>query len=98
MLLRIIFIVSSYKPQEEGIFIAYTSVYGNTRKVIKELEKVLIKLDYNKVEICDLSRHDISKSIENAFRYSKLILSTTTYIVYIFPAMKGYMLKLVERK
>ena len=88
---------SSYAPEEEGILIAYTSVYGNTKKAVLELEKVLNEKGAKKVVVTDLARSDMAENVEDAFRYSKLVLATTTYNGEIFPFMREFIHELTER-
>ena len=87
---------SSYKPEDEGVLVAYTSVYGNTKKAALLLAKTLEKKGV-KVAISDLARDDMAEAVEDAFRYSKLVLATTTYNGDIFPFMKTFIDALVER-
>lgn len=87
---------SSGLPEEEGIFIAYTSVYGNTKNAVLELEQ-LLKEKGKKVVVTDLARCDWSEAVEDAFRYSKLVLATTTYNAGVFPFMKEFIHHLIER-
>ena len=87
---------SSYTPEEEGILIAYTSVYGNTKRAAVELYEKLCALGA-KVVIRDLARCDMSEAVANAFRYSKLVLATTTYNADIFPFMREFIDHLTER-
>ena len=88
---------SSYQPEEEGIVIAYTSIYGNTKKAVMELAELLRKKGCPKVVVNDLARSDMAEAIEDAFRYSKLVLATTTYNGDIFPFMKEFINHLTER-
>ena len=88
---------SSYTPEEDGILIAYTSVYGNTKKAVFELEKVLNEKGAKKVVVTDLARSDMAENVEDAFRYSKLVLATTTYNGEIFPFMREFIHELTER-
>lgn len=88
---------SSYQPEEEGIVIAYTSVYGNTKKAIQLLEEKLKGYGCPKVILYDLARCDMSQAIADAFRYSKLVLATTTYNADIFPFMRQFIEHLTER-
>lgn len=88
---------SSYVPEEEGIMIAYTSVYGNTKKAVELLEKELISKGAAKVVVNDLARCDMAEAVEDAFRYSKLVLATTTYNNDVFPFMKEFINHLTER-
>ena len=88
---------SSYQPEEEGIVIAYTSVYGNTKKAVMKLADQLRAKGCPKVVVNDLARSDMAECVEDAFRYSKLVLATTTYNADIFPFMKEFILHLTER-
>ncbi len=88
---------SSYRPEEEGIVIAYTSVYGNTKKAVLMLEEKLKENGCPKVSVFDLARCDIAEAVEDAFRYSKLVLATTTYNAEIFPYMRSFINHLTER-
>lgn len=88
---------SSYQPEEEGIVIAYTSVYGNTKKAVLKLAEALKSNGCPKVVINDLARCDMAEAIEDAFRYSKLVLATTTYNADIFPFMRTFIEGLTER-
>ena len=87
---------SSYRPENEGVLIAYTSVYGNTKKAVFELEAAL-KEKGVKVVVTDLARDDMAEAVEDAFRYSKLVLATTTYNADIFPFMRTFIDHLTER-
>ena len=88
---------SSYEPEEEGIVIAYTSVYGNTKKAVQQLAEKLEAKGCPKVVVTDLARCDMAKAVEDAFRYSKLVLATTTYNADIFPFMKEFIHHLTDR-
>ncbi|NLT10427.1 MAG: FprA family A-type flavoprotein [Ruminococcus sp.] len=88
---------SSYGVESEGIFIAYTSVYGNTKKAAEMLKDKLLEKGCPKVAIADLAREDMAESVEDAFRYGKLVIATTTYNADIFPFMKHFILDLIER-
>lgn len=88
---------SSYQAESDGIMIAYTSVYGNTKKAVVILDDMLKELGCPDVAVCDLSRTDMSEAVEKAFRYSKLVLATTTYNAGIFPHMKHFIDALTER-
>ena len=88
---------SSYRPEEEGIVIAYTSVYGNTKKAVLKLAERLKSNGCPKVVINDLARCDMAEAVEDAFRYSKLVLATTTYNAEIFPFMREFINHLTER-
>lgn len=88
---------SSYQPEEEGIMIAYTSVYGNTKKAVLQLADKLKENGCPKVVLNDLARCDMAEAVEDAFRYSKLVLATTTYNADVFPYMKEFINHLTER-
>jgi len=88
---------SSYKPETEGVAIAYTSVYGNTKAAVELLKEELYKAGCPKVSVFDLARCDMAEAVEDAFRYSKLVLATTTYNGGIFPFMKEFIDHLTER-
>ncbi len=88
---------SSYMPESEGVLIAYTSVYGNTKKAVLQLEKALKENGCAKVVVTDLARSDMAENVEDAFRYSKLVLATTTYNGDIFPFMREFINHLTER-
>ena len=88
---------SSYGVETEGILIAYTSVYGHTRKAVELLAEKLREKGCPKVVTCDLARCDMAEAVEDAFRYGKLVLATTTYNADIFPFMKQFIDHLTER-
>ena len=88
---------SSYGVESEGVFIAYTSVYGNTKKAAELLAEKLTEKGCPKVAIADLAREDMAECVEDGFRYGKLVLATTTYNADIFPFMKHFILDLTER-
>ncbi|MBR0142231.1 MAG: FprA family A-type flavoprotein [Ruminococcus sp.] len=88
---------ASYGVESEGVFIAYTSVYGNTKKAVEILAEKLKEKGCPKVAVADLAREDMAESVEDAFRYGKLVLATTTYNADIFPFMKHFILDLTER-
>lgn len=88
---------SSYKYEEDGIVIAYTSVYGNTKKAVMKLAEKLKANGCPKVVVNDLARCDMAEAVEDAFRYSKLVLATTTYNSEIFPFMREFINHLTER-
>ncbi len=88
---------SSYRPEEDGVMIAYTSVYGNTKKAVMELAELLKANGCPKVVVNDLAREDMAEVVEDAFRYSKLVLATTTYNGDIFPYMRQFMDAITER-
>ncbi len=88
---------SSYGVESEGVVIAYTSVYGNTKKAVELLTKKLEEGGCPKVTVTDLARDDMAEAVEDAFRYGKLVLATTTYNADIFPFMRDFILHLTER-
>lgn len=88
---------SSYGVESQGIVIAYTSVYGNTKKAVELLAETLKEQGCPKVAIHDLARCDISEAVEDAFRYGKIVLATTTYNGEIFPFMRTFIEWLTER-
>ena len=87
---------SSYRPEEAGVALAYTSVYGNTKKAVDYLAQRLEALGV-KVAVSDLARCDMAEAVEDAFRYSALVLATTTYNADIFPHMREFLSNLTER-
>ena len=88
---------SSYQVESEGVVIAYTSIYGNTKAAVELLEQKLIEKGCPKVVVHDLARTDMAEAVEDAFRYGKLVLATTTYNAEIFPFMRTYIHHLTER-
>ncbi len=88
---------SSYAAEEEGVVIAYTSVYGNTKAAVLYLAEQLKKRGCAKVTVNDLARCDMAEAVEDAFRYSKLVLATTTYNADVFPFMREFIHNLTER-
>lgn len=88
---------SSYGVESEGIVIAYTSVYGNTKKAVELLAEKLTKNGCPKVVLNDLARVDMAEAVEDAFRYGKIVLATTTYNADIFPFMREFITHLTER-
>ena len=88
---------SSYKAESEGVLIAYTSIYGHTKAAVELLAKRLEEKGCPKVTVADLARDDMAEAVEDAFRYSKLVLATTTYNGDVFPFMKEFIHHLTER-
>ena len=88
---------SSYKVESEGVVIAYTSIYGNTKAAVELLAQKLEEKGCPKVTVTDLARDDMAEAVEDAFRYGKLVLATTTYNGDVFPFMKEYIHHLTER-
>ncbi len=88
---------SSYGVESDGIVIAYTSVYGNTKKAVEKLAEMLKENGCPKVVVNDLARCDMAEAVEDAFRYGKIVLATTTYNSDVFPFMREFINHLVER-
>lgn len=88
---------SSYGVESEGILIAYTSIYGNTKKAVMRLAEMLREKGCPKVVVNDLARCDMAEAVEDAFRYGKIVLATTTYNADIFPYMREFINHLTER-
>ena len=88
---------SSYSVESEGVCICYTSVYGNTKAAVEALESELKALGCPKVVVNDLARSDMAECVEDAFRYGKIVLATTTYNGDIFPFMRNFLHELTER-
>lgn len=88
---------SSYDVESEGVFVAYTSVYGNTKKAVEKFVEILKEKGCAKVAVADLAREDMAECVEDAFRYGKIILATTTYTNDIFPFMKEFIHHLTDR-
>lgn len=88
---------SSYGTETEGVMIAYTSVYGNTKKAVELLAEKLKEKGCPKVVVTDLTREDMAEAVEDAFRYGKIVLASTTYNGDVFPFMKTFIEHLTER-
>lgn len=88
---------SSYRPENEGVLIAYTSVYGHTKEAVDLLAQKLTEKGCPKVVATDLARDDMAEAVEDAFRYDRLVLATTTYNADVFPYMKEFIHHLTER-
>lgn len=88
---------SSYQAEKDGIVIAYTSVYGHTKEAVELLAKKLEEKGCEKLSVCDLARCDMAEAVEDAFKYSKIVLATTTYNADVFPFMKEFIHHLTER-
>ena len=88
---------SKYEPEEDGIVIAYTSIYGNTKKAVLKFAEDLRSKGHPNILVYDLARSDVAEVVANSFRYSKLILATTTYNMDIFPHMRDFIHHLTER-
>lgn len=88
---------SKYEPEDDGVFIAVASIYGNTMEVAKKLGQILEQKGVKKVTITDLAREDMAETIEDAFRYGKVILAASTYNMSVFPPMRQFLTNLKER-
>lgn len=88
---------SSYAVEDEGVVIAYTSVYGHTKEAVEELAEKLNQRGCSNVVVADLARCDMAEAVADAFRYSKLVLATTTYNATIFPHMQSFIDHLTAR-
>lgn len=88
---------SSYKPEDNGILIAYNSIYGNTRRAMEKLAKILEEKGAKKVVLSDLARDDMAETLEDAFRYDKMIVAAPTYDTGLFPYMNSFLSHLKEK-
>lgn len=88
---------SSYKPENDGVFIAYASIHGNTAEAAKELAKILEEKGAKKVSIADLSRDDMAEAVEDAFRYDKVILAAPSYDAKVFTPMEQFLNILISK-
>lgn len=88
---------SRYETEDEGVFIAVASIYGNTMEVAKKLGQILEQKGAKKVTITDLAREDMAEAVEDAFRYGKVILAASTYNMSVFPPMRQFLTNLKER-
>ncbi len=88
---------SSYKPENDGVFIAYASIHGNTEKVAQKIKEILEEKGAKKVSIADLSRDDMAEAVEDAFRYDKLVLASASYDAGIFTPMNNFLHLLIEK-
>lgn len=88
---------SSYRPEDEGIFIAYTSIYGNTKIAAEKLKEILLQKGVSKVAIADLARDDLAECVEDAFRYDRMVLASPTYDGGLFPYMETFINKLKSK-
>lgn len=89
---------ASYEPEEEGIVIAYSSVYGNTQRAVQFLQETLRNIGCTNIWLYDVARSDMSVVVAQAFRYDRLVLATTTYNGNLFPAMREFIHNLTERE
>ncbi|MBO4396278.1 MAG: FprA family A-type flavoprotein [Eubacterium sp.] len=85
---------SAYEPEDDGVFIAYTSIHGNTGKAAEKLGEILTEKGAKKVVISDLAREDIAEAVEDAFRYDKIVLASATYDGGLFPTMENFLYRL----
>ena len=85
---------SSYKPEDEGVLVAYNSIHGNTRHAVEELEKLLKEFGAKKIVVSDLAREDIAEVVEDAFRYDKMIIVSPTYDAGLFPTTETFLRRL----
>lgn len=88
---------SSYEPEDEGVLVAYASIHGNTAKAAKKMKEILESKGAKKVAITDLSRDDMAEAVEDAFRYSKLVVAASTYDAGVFPCMEEFLLHLKSK-
>lgn len=88
---------SKYEPEDDGVFIAVASIYGNTMEVAKRVAQILEQKGAKKVTITDLAREDMAEAVEDAFRYGKIILAASTYNMSVFPPMRQFLTNLKER-
>ena len=88
---------SKYEPEDEGIYIACSSIYGNTLNVAKKLEEILKQKTNKKIVVADLTKEDWAEAIEDAFRYSKLVVASSSYNLGIFPPMEHFLRHLKDR-
>ena len=82
---------SSYQPEDKGVFIAYASIYGNTKEAAEKLAEILKQKGLKNIEITDLARDDMAEAIENAFRYNTMVLAASTYNMGVFPPMEQFL-------
>ena len=82
---------SKYEPEDEGVFIAYASIHGNTAKAAKKMAQILEEKGAKRVVIADLSRDDMAEAVEDAFRHDKLLLASATYDGGLFPCMEDFL-------
>lgn len=85
---------SSYEPEDDGVLIAYASIHGNTAKAAKKMKEILEAKGAKEVAILDLSRDDMAEAVEDAFRYSRLVVAASTYDAGVFPCMEEFLLHL----
>ena len=88
---------SSYRPEEDGVLVAYASIHGNTEKVAKKFVEILNNKGAKKVELVDLARADISKTLADAFKFDKMVVASSTYDMEIFPCMEQFLRMLASK-
>jgi flavorubredoxin len=88
---------SSYKPEDDGVFIAYSSIHGNTKQAAEEFAKILEEKGAKKVVLTDLTRDDMAEAIEDAFRYDKIVLASSSYNFGVFPPMEQFLNHLLSK-
>ena len=88
---------SKYEAEDDGVFIAYASIHGNTKEAVSELVKMLEEKGAKKVAVADLTRDDMAEAIEDAFRYDKVIFASSSYDASVFPAMETFLRKLLNK-
>ncbi len=85
---------SSYRPEDEGVLVAYASIHGNTAGAAKQMAEILKAKGVEKMEITDLARDDMAEAVENAFRYSRMVVAASSYDAGLFPPMDAFLRKL----
>lgn len=88
---------SKYEAEDDGVFVAYASIHGNTKEAVSELVKMLEEKGAKKVAVADLTRDDMAEAIEDAFRYDKVIFAAASYDASVFPAMETFLRKLLNK-
>ncbi len=88
---------SSYKPEEDGVFIAFASIHGNTANAARKMKEILERKGAKKVVISDLSREDMHECVEDAFRYDKIILASSSYNMGVFTPMEQFLYHLLNK-
>ena len=88
---------SKYEAEDDGVFVAYASIHGNTKEAVEELVKMLEEKDAKKVAVADLTRDDMAEAIEDAFRYDKVIFAAASYNASVFPAMESFLRQLAGK-
>ena len=88
---------SKYEAEDDGVFVAYASIHGNTKEAVLELVKMLEEKGAKKVAVADLTRDDMAEAIEDAFRYDKVIFAAASYNASVFPAMESFLRQLAGK-